>query len=148
MESLSLENINLLEELVIGQTDIDPGWCLPRLESLILYSLLALQRVEFKGTRNNTCLSGLRVLSISNCDKLMSITWITWLPCLKNVYLGECDSIVELVAKDEEPVLSPTSSFPRLKFMALSNLKNLYGISDSRITFPSVMRLLVMVAPC
>lgn len=147
MESLSLENINLLEELVIGQTDIDPGWCLPRLETLLLYSLLALQRVEFKGTRPNNCLSGLRSISISHCDKLMSITWITWLPCLENVYLGNCDSLVELVAKDEEVVLSATSSFPRLKIMALPNLKNLHSICDGRITFPSLMRLLVYGCP-
>ncbi|KAF7004739.1 hypothetical protein CFC21_019924 [Triticum aestivum] len=147
MEALSLENINLLEELVIGQTNIDPGWCLPRLETLLLYSLLALQRVEFKGIEPNTCLSGLRRISISHCDKLMSITWITWLPFLEDVYLGNCDLIVELVAKDEEAELSATGSFPRLKFLELLNLKNLHSICDSRITFPSLMRLLVYGCP-
>ncbi|KAF7012131.1 hypothetical protein CFC21_026357 [Triticum aestivum] len=147
MKALSLEHINLLEDIVIGQTDIDPGWCLPRLETLLLYSLVALQRVEFKGIEPNTCLSGLRRISISHCHKLISITWITWLPCLESVYLGDCDSIVELVGKDEEAVLSATRSFPRLKSMALPNLKNLHSICDGRITFPSLMRLLVYGCP-
>ncbi|XP_020179349.1 probable disease resistance protein At1g61300 [Aegilops tauschii subsp. strangulata] len=147
MKALSLEHINLLEEIVIGQTDIDPGWCLPRLETLLLYSLLALQRVEFKGIEPNTCLSGLRSISISDCGNLTSITWITWLPCLESVYLGNCDSIVELVANNEEGVLSATSSFPRLKSMALPNLKNLHSICDGRITFPSLMRLLIYGCP-
>ncbi|KAM3298691.1 hypothetical protein ACQJBY_040261 [Aegilops geniculata] len=114
MKVLSLENINLLKELVIGQTDIE---------------------------------TGLRSISISHCGYLTSITWITWLPCLEDVYLGNCDSIVELVAKDEEAVLSATGSFPRLKFLALPNLKNLHSLCDARITFPSLMRLLAYGCP-
>lgn len=147
MRELSLESINLLVELVIGHTDMDPGWCLPTLDTLLLHSLLALQRVEFKGTRSNTCLSGLRNISISHCDNLMSVTWITWLPCLEKVHLGDCRSIVELVANDEEAVLPATSSFPRLRFLALCNLKNMHSISDGRITFPSLMGLLVYGCP-
>lgn len=75
--------------------------------------------------------------------------WIKHLPCLEEVFLINCDLILELATDDdeEETLSSVVASFPRLKLLGLSHLINLKNICDGTLTLPSLQRLLVCKCP-
>jgi disease resistance protein RPS2 len=149
LDTLALYGIGSLESLLIGETNVDSDWYFKILDELILQNLQKFESIVWKGVVPHLCLPVLRTLQIEGCHKIRKITWIKQLPCLEEVYLVHCDSMMELVSfddnYDEEGTLlsAAMASFPRLKILGLSVLRNLHNICDDIVPFPCLQRLLV-----
>ncbi|KAM0892157.1 hypothetical protein ACQ4PT_025932 [Festuca glaucescens] len=148
LEKLMFRGMKSLEELLIGETIVDSYWNFQSLDDLILVDLPKLESIVWKGVVPHVCLPTLRFLVIYGCHSIKTLTWIKELPCLKEIYLIDCDSMLELAADDEEANTSTAApSFPRLKLLGLSQLGNLQNICGGTLYFPCFQRLLVYKCP-
>jgi disease resistance protein RPS2 len=146
LDTLALYGIESLESLVIGETNVDSDWYFKILDELRLKNLQNLESIVWKGVVPHLFLPLLRTLQIEGCHSIRTITWIKQLPCLEEVYLVDCGSVLEVVSTvDDEGTLSSaaTASFPRLKVLGLSVLGNLHNICDDKLAFPCLQRLVV-----
>jgi disease resistance protein RPS2 len=146
LDTLALYGIESLESLVIGETNADSDWYFKILDELRLKNLQNLESIVWKGVVPHLFLPLLRTLQIEGCHSIRTITWIKQLPCLEEVYLVDCGSVLEVVSTvDDEGTLSSaaTASFPRLKVLGLSVLGNLHNICDDKLAFPCLQRLVV-----
>jgi disease resistance protein RPS2 len=148
LERLGLDGMGSLEELVIGEADVDSDWCFQSLDRIELFRLPNLERIILKGVVPHVCFPILRMLEISGCHKIKTLPWIKKLPCLEELYLIDCNSLLELESDDEEGTMSSTiASFPRLKLLGLSKIRNLHNICDGITALPCLQRLLVYNCP-
>lgn len=148
LERLGLDGMETLEELVIGEADVDSDWNFQSIERIDLYRLQNLESIVWKGVVPHGCLPRLRLLEISGCNKIKALTWIKNLPCLEEIYLTDCNSLLELVSDDErETMSSAIASFPHLKLLGLSRVMKLQKICDGITAFPCLQRLLVYQCP-
>ncbi|KAF7111733.1 hypothetical protein CFC21_111711 [Triticum aestivum] len=150
LERLTLNGMRSLKELSIGDTFVDSDWHFKKLDELNLWNLGELEGVIWKGLVPHACFPKLRVLLVSDCHSIITVSWVRQLPCLEEVYLVRCHSLLELVvydAEDDRIKSSIADSFPRLKVLGLSGLSNLHNICDGTLAFPSLKRLLVYSCP-
>uniref|UniRef100_A0A0D3H5M4 Uncharacterized protein n=1 Tax=Oryza barthii TaxID=65489 RepID=A0A0D3H5M4_9ORYZ len=118
-----------------------------------LHHLTKLGSIMWKGVMPHACFPKVRTVDIIGCHSIKTLTWINQLPCLEEVYLYNCNSLLEVVSDDDEedttmPSATASSSFPRLRHLGLSHLKDLYKIcGDGRLGFPCLQRLLVYECP-
>jgi disease resistance protein RPS2 len=146
LDTLALYGIESLESLLIGETDMDSDWYFKILDELRLKNLQNLKSIVWKGVVPHLCLPLLRTLQIEGCHSIRTITWIKQLPCLEEVYVVDCYSVLELASTDDDegPLsCAATAPFPRLKVLGLSVLMNLHNICDDTLSFPCLQRLVV-----
>ncbi|KAF6991685.1 LOW QUALITY PROTEIN: hypothetical protein CFC21_008744 [Triticum aestivum] len=128
------------------------------LERLTLYGMESLKELSIgpervgsyrMGRGGASCLLSLRLLLICDCHSIKTLSWIKQLPCLEEVYLVDCESMLELVADADEggTMSSAAVSFPRLKVLGLSRLRNLHNTCDGILAFRCLQRLLVYNCP-
>ncbi|KAF2915766.1 hypothetical protein DAI22_09g064500 [Oryza sativa Japonica Group] len=157
LEVLALSYMKSLEKLMIGgesETSVDySDWCFQNLDEFRLHHLTKLGSIMWKGVMPHACFPKVRTVDIIGCHSIKTLTWINQLPCLEEVYLYNCNSLLEVVSDDDEedttmPSATASSSFPRLRHLGLSHLKDLYKIcGDGRLGFPCLQRLLVYECP-
>jgi disease resistance protein RPS2 len=149
LEKLYFRGMNSLKELLIGETILDSDWRFQSLDDLVFADLQKMESIIWKGVVPHVCLPTLRFLVIVGCHSIKTLTWIKELPCLKEVYLINCNSMLELVADDEAEgnMSTVAASFPGLKLLGLSQLGDLHNICGGTISFPCLQRLLVYKCP-
>ncbi|KAL6642580.1 hypothetical protein ACP70R_020761 [Stipagrostis hirtigluma subsp. patula] len=149
LEVLVLSYINSLEELMIGEANVDSDWHFQSLDEFRLHNLTKLDSVVWKGVVPHTCFPRVRTVDVIGCHSIKTLTWIKQLPCLEEVYLYNCNSLLELASDGEEEDTMPSAiaSFPRLRHLGLSHLRNLQSICDGTLGFPCLQRLLVYKCP-
>ena len=149
LEKLYFRGMKTLKELLIGGTIVDSDWHFQSLDDFVLADLQQLESIIWKGVVPHVFLPTLRFLVITGCHSIKTLTWIKELPCLKEVYLIDCSSMLELVADDEVEgnMSTGAASFPHLKLLGLSQLGDLQSICGGTHSFPCLQRLLVYKCP-
>ncbi|KAJ6837195.1 putative disease resistance protein [Iris pallida] len=148
---LSLRELKLYRCCSMRELVVDVDVRLPRLESLMLDGLANLTEIVWRRSvvPPSECFGRLRDLRIWNCHGLKDITWVLHLPCLEELELLHCEEMEQVVAigeEEREKVTEPT--FPRLRQLRLYYLPKLAMICDNNhaaaVNFPSLKWLQVL----
>ncbi|VAH22446.1 unnamed protein product [Triticum turgidum subsp. durum] len=149
LERLTLYGMESLKELSIGDAIVNSDWHFGKLDELKWWDLRELEVIVWEGVVPHACFPKLRLLLICDCHSIKTLSWIKQLPCLEEVYLVDCESMLELVADADKggTMSSAAVSFPRLKVLGLSRLRNLHNTCDGILAFRCLQRLLVYNCP-
>ena len=92
------------------------------------------------------CFHGLGSVYICKCQMLKNMTWHIFAPNLKYLAIGECDEIVEVIAKGAEDGgnLSP---FTKLLYLTLFDLRRLKSVHWNPLPFLYLERIEVDGCP-
>lgn len=151
------ENLNELffhkcsfESIEMERNDENPNWNFENLETILISEMIYLKKILWKGVTPMDMLPRLRSLSIDYCKSLESISWIVYLPCLEDLSVIRCKSIVQLVATGEAITGENTElvpPFPSLTRILLCHLPNLQSICSPTYTFPSLQNIYIIGCP-
>ncbi|KAJ3705196.1 hypothetical protein LUZ61_008901 [Rhynchospora tenuis] len=144
---------NLFSLRIRGQGGGVPGWvqfesasehrsncCLERLELLSFESFGRVREtIRWKSLDPKDIFPRLRILIFRELSYLTSISWVINLPCIRELYVIECNRMEQLFFINElnnDEINMSHHSFPSLKIIHLGLNRNLVRISDHIITFP------------
>ncbi|KAL6272571.1 hypothetical protein ACE6H2_023263 [Prunus campanulata] len=124
-----------------------------KLSYLTLEGLPSLMHVwETDGLQHITGFGNLTFLSVSHCGSLRYLflsTVAKLLVSLKDLEVGHCENIEQVIAKEDTECADQEITFPRLNSMTLKYLPNLISFSTEAHTLklPSLMELMVIRCP-
>ena len=105
------------------------------------------ETVEYRNLNPEVkCFHGLLSVYICKCQMLKNMTWHIFAPNLKYLAIGECDEIVEVIAKGAEDGgnLSP---FTKLLYLTLFDLRRLKSVHWNPLPFLYLERIEVDGCP-
>jgi hypothetical protein len=131
-----------------GTSDDQINCHLGKLEEISFYDMLIMELVVWKGLHPNNVFPRLQILHFVSCHELKSISWIIYLPCIRELEVFGCRNIKQLINSDElnnGGFMASQPYFPFLKKMSLRDDHELENISDPMIiTFPGLKFLEVL----
>ncbi|KAJ4780000.1 Disease resistance protein RPS5 [Rhynchospora pubera] len=114
---------------------------LRRLEQLYFEAMWNMNEVKWKSLDPKDVFPRLQVVEFNACHKLISISWVVNLPCIRELRVLSCYSIKQLICINElknSGFNVSQHSFPFLKILHLYYGYELESISDPMITFPAL----------
>ena len=80
----------------------------------------------------------LHEVDIISCSKLHNLTWLIYAPCLQSLVVSTCESMEELIGRNDGVVKENSGLFSRLTTLQLENLLKLKSICIWVLPFPSL----------
>jgi Leucine-rich repeat (LRR) protein len=131
-----------------GTSDDQINCHLGKLVEISFYDMQNMELVVWKGLDPNNVFPRLQILHFVSCHELKSISWIIYLPCIRELEVFGCRNIKQLINSDElnnGGFMASQPYFPFLKKMSLRDDHELENISDPMITtFPGLKFLEVL----
>ncbi|KAH7666253.1 RNI-like protein [Dioscorea alata] len=108
------------------------------LRHLDLGHLQNLKNIVWKGMVPQQFFCNLQLLTINECRKLSSLSWVMRLPSLTELSVQVCEGIKELFTEEDGEIqqVSEAPSFPNLRSLTLEHLPNLVSMSNQALDFP------------
>ncbi|KAJ4756387.1 Disease resistance protein RPS5 [Rhynchospora pubera] len=145
--SIDISYMNSVKSVKFEGRKKSPNACyLGELETLSFDYMWDMKEVMWKRLNPKDVFPKLQFLTFWNCPKLTSISWVVYLPCIQELYVGRCDNMKKLIRIHKLKKCGVEVSqqlFPFLKTLSVENNGKLERISDPIITFPALEFLTV-----
>ncbi|VAI00076.1 unnamed protein product [Triticum turgidum subsp. durum] len=139
------------QEITVSYDTEEPNNHFGALNNLRLSSMKSLRKIKWMGATPAFIFPRLTCLELFFCQRLLHLSWVMYLPCLEQLYIGCCDGMVQAFMRCHGDKLcngqDKTKTFPCLKLLGLTGNFSLETIGDDGMEFPSLERLVILGNP-
>ncbi|MFQ6620799.1 hypothetical protein Gotur_002261 [Gossypium turneri] len=129
---------------------------LAKLQHLCVLSLSSCMDLEEVKIERNIiegagCFHSLRSVTLSGCNHLRAVSWITFAPHLEQLYIFQCQGLEEIISEEKlgegAELKGNLNLFSKLKALFLRNLPKLKTIYCHALPFPQLKEVYIIGCP-